>query len=282
MSTDTAFALGMLALVGSGFPDPLRVFLLTLSIVDDVVGLIVIGTVYSSRLVLWPFLLAVGLFAAIFAAARVGVHRGVFYAGFGVAAWAALLASGIDPIVIGLAMGLLTSAAPAGRGDLERASDLFRLFREQPTPALERTARVGLRSAISPNERLQRLYHPWTSYLIVPLFALANAGVKISGSFLSSAFTSPLTLGVLIGSVVGKPLGVVGGSWLVTRMAGPASPADRLGGPGRRRNDRRDRLHGVVAYCESCLPRDPARGGEARDPDRRVGRIPCDLDGVSR
>jgi Na+/H+ antiporter NhaA len=218
MSTDTAFALGMLALVGSGLPDRLRVFLLTLSIVDDVVGLIVIATVYSSRLVLWPLLLAIGLFVAMLAASRVGVHRGFFYAAVGVAAWAALSASGIDPIVIGLAMGLLTSAAPAARGDLERASDLFRLFREQPTSALERTARLGLRSAVSPNERLQRLYHPWTSYLIVPLFALANAGIKISGGFLSSAFTSPITLGILIGSVVGKPIGVVGGSWLVTRL----------------------------------------------------------------
>jgi Na+/H+ antiporter NhaA len=218
MSTDTAFALGMLALVGSGLPDRLRVFLLTLSIVDDVVGLIVIATVYSSRLILWPLLLTIGLFAAILAASRVGVHRGVFYAGFGVAAWAALSASGVDPIVLGLAMGLLTSAAPPARGDLERASDLFRLFREQPTPGLQNTARIGLQSAISPNERLQRLYHPWTSYLIVPLFALANAGVTIRGGFLSTAFTSPITLGILIGSVVGKPVGVLGGSWLVTRV----------------------------------------------------------------
>jgi protein-disulfide isomerase len=146
------------------------------------------------------------------------VHRGVFYAGFGVAAWAALSASGVDPIVLGLAMGLLTSAAPPARGDLERASDLFRLFREQPTPGLQNTARIGLQSAISPNERLQRLYHPWTSYLIVPLFALANAGVTIRGGFLSTAFTSPITLGILIGSVVGKPVGVLGGSWLVTRV----------------------------------------------------------------
>jgi protein-disulfide isomerase len=115
-------------------------------------------------------------------------------------------------------MGLLTSAAPPGRGDLERASDLFRLFREQPTSALERTARIGLRSAISPNERLQRLYHPWTSYLIVPLFALANAGITISGGFLSTAFTSPITLGIIIGSVAGKPIGVLAGSWLASRL----------------------------------------------------------------
>ena len=81
-------------------------------------------------------------------------------------------------------MGLLTYAYPAARGDLERASDLFRLFREQPTPELARSARLGLPAAISPNERLQQLYHPWTSYVIVPLFALANAGIAISGDFL--------------------------------------------------------------------------------------------------
>ena len=117
-------------------------------------------------------------------------------------------------------MGLLTYAYPAARVDLERASDLFRLFREQPTPELERSARAGLRSAISANDRLQQLYHPWTSYVIVPLFALANAGIAISGGFLSRAYTSPITLGILIGYVVGKPVGIAGTAWLVTRLSG--------------------------------------------------------------
>src|SRR5205814_7590561 len=75
-------------------------------------------------------------------------------------------------------------------------------------------------SAIPPNERLQQLYHPWTSYVIVPLFALANAGITISGSFLAGAFTSPITLGTLAGFVAGKPAGVLGASWLVTRLTG--------------------------------------------------------------
>jgi Na+/H+ antiporter NhaA len=218
MSTDTAFALGMLALVGPGFPDRLRAFLLTVSVFDDVVGLVVIATVYTHGLSLWPLLAAVGLFAVIVLAVRLHVHRGLLYAALGVAAWVTLSASGVDPIVIGLGMGLLTFATPAARGDLERASDLFRRFREQPTPELARSARVGLETAISPNERLQRLYHPWTSYLIVPLFALANAGISINSSFLATAFASPLTLGILVGSVVGKPVGVVGGSWLVTKL----------------------------------------------------------------
>jgi protein-disulfide isomerase len=116
-------------------------------------------------------------------------------------------------------MGILTYAYPAARSDLERASERFRLFREQPTPELAREARAGVESAISPNERLQQLYHPWTSYLIVPLFALANAGILISGDFLARAFTSPITLGILTAYVVGKPVGIVGTSWLVTRLS---------------------------------------------------------------
>ena len=105
------------------------------------------------------------------------------------------------------------------RPDLERASDAFRRFREQPTPELARTASIDVTSAISPNERLQHLYHPWTSYVIVPLFALANAGIVINGSFLARAYTSPITLGILIGYVAGKPIGVTGASWLLTRLS---------------------------------------------------------------
>jgi protein-disulfide isomerase len=116
-------------------------------------------------------------------------------------------------------MGLLTYAYPAARTDLERASDLFRSFREQPTPELARTASIGLTSAISPNDRLQQLYHPWTSYVIVPLFALANAGITLSGSFLARGYTSPVTLGILIGYVAGKPIGITGASWLLARLS---------------------------------------------------------------
>jgi protein-disulfide isomerase len=121
-------------------------------------------------------------------------------------------------VVVGLVFGLLTYASPAARTDLERASDLFRMFREQPTPELARDARVGLESAISPNERLQLRFHPWTSYVIVPLFALCNAGIAVTPDFLATAYTSPITLGILIGYVVGKPVGIIGSAWLVTRL----------------------------------------------------------------
>jgi protein-disulfide isomerase len=138
----------------------------------------------------------------------------------GIAAWLAVEQSGIDPVVVGLVLGLLVYASPAARGDLERATDLFRAFRELPTPELARSAQTGVRTAISPTVRLQEVIHPWTSYVIVPLFALANAGIVINGDFLSRAFTSPITLGILVGYVVGKPIGVAGTSWLVTVLSG--------------------------------------------------------------
>ncbi len=219
MSTDTAFALGMLTLVGPRFPERLRSFMLTVVVVDDVAALIVIATVYTGEV--WATALAVAgcVLVLILAVRAAGVHVGLVYAGLGAVLWVALLKSGIDPILTGLVMGLLTYAYPAQRSDLERASDLFRLFREQPTPELARSAQVGLQTAISPNERLQQLYHPWTSYVIVPLFALANAGIVVSGSFLSHAFTSPITLGILFGYVLGKPVGIVTSAWVVTRVS---------------------------------------------------------------
>jgi protein-disulfide isomerase len=151
-------------------------------------------------------------------ASKARIRGGAVYFLLGVVAWVALFESGVDPIIIGLAMGLLTWAAPAERGDLERASDLFLRFREQPTPELARSARLGLVSAVSPNERLQHMYHPWTSYVIVPLFALANAGVVINGDSVSQAFASPITLGIVVAYIVGKPLGIAGTSWLLTRL----------------------------------------------------------------
>ena len=204
---------------GPRFPVRLRAFMLTVSVVDDVVALIVIATAYASGVHVPALLVAAGIVVVIGLAVRLDVRRGIVYAALGVAAWIALSKSGVDPIVIGLVMGLLTFAAPASRPDLERASDLFRLFREQPTPELARSARIGVSSAISPNERLQQLLHPWASYVIVPLFALANAGIEIDKNLLSDAFTAPIALGVLIGYVVGKPVGVVVGSLVATKSS---------------------------------------------------------------
>jgi Na+/H+ antiporter NhaA len=219
MSTDTAFALGMLALVGRRFPGSLRTFILTVSVADDLAALMVIVVAYTSSVEIMPLLIGVALVLVVAAVRARRVRNGVVYFALALPAWAAVYESGVDPLVVGLALGLITIAYPASRSDLERATDLFRLFREQPTSELAETARAGVRGAISPNERLQQLWHPFTSYVIVPLFALANAGIVISGSFLSHAFASPITLGIIAGYVVGKPVGVAGTSWLVTRLS---------------------------------------------------------------
>jgi Na+/H+ antiporter NhaA len=220
MSTDTAFALGLLALVGPRFPDRLRAFMLTVVVVDDILSLVVIATVYGGDVRMTPLAVAIGLFAALLLVRWLGVRRGIVCLAMTAAVWVALLKSGVEPIVVGLALGLLIFAYPAARSDLERATERFRLFREQPTPELARLAGEGLRSAISPNERLQGLFHPWTSYAIVPLFALANAGIAVDADFLARAFASPITLGILVGYVVGKPVGILGTSMLVTRLTG--------------------------------------------------------------
>jgi Na+/H+ antiporter NhaA len=220
MSTDTAFALGLLALVGPRFPDRLRAFMLTVVVVDDIVALVVIGTVYTESLRVVPLLAAVVFFGAVLVLRSVPVRVGLVYFVLGVGAWVGLLKSGVEPVVVGLAMGLLVYAFPAERSSLERATERFREFREQPTAELARVAGVELRAATSGNERLQQLFHPWTSYAIVPLFALANAGIAIDGGFLARGFTSPITLGILLGYLVGKPVGIFGFSWLLTRLTG--------------------------------------------------------------
>src|SRR5262245_66034042 len=144
MSTDTAFALGLLALVRPRFPDRLRAFMLTVVVVDDIVALIVIATVYTEELDVGPLLLALALFGLLVLARRLPFGGGFSCAVLGAATWLALLESGVEPVVIGLAMGLLVFAVPAPRESLERATERFREFREQPTAELRsEERRVG-------------------------------------------------------------------------------------------------------------------------------------------
>jgi Na+/H+ antiporter NhaA len=220
MSTDTALALGVLALLGNSVPDKARVFLLTAFIVDDLVALAVIALVYSNHIKMLPLGIGIAAFALLLAARYLPAGRRFAYAVLGLVMWGALLASGVDPVVVGLAVGLTASAYSPARGDLEAATSLVRRFREQPTPELARSATTGLTSTLSPNDRLQNFYHPWTSYVIVPLFGLANAGLAINGSFLAHAYAGPVTLGILIGYLVGKPLAVIGASWALDRLSG--------------------------------------------------------------
>ena len=201
MSTDTAFALGLLALVGKRAPERLRGFILTLTVVDDIVGLVVIATVYTHHPTVVPFLIAIGLIAIAALAAFLRIRFGLLYLALAAASWVALVESGVDPVVVGLAAGLIAYAAPPVRSDLERTSELFRDFREQPTAGMAKQLRAGVRKAVSPNDRLQQIWHPWTSYLIVPLFGLANAGIPIDFGFLAKAYRSPITLGIIVGYV---------------------------------------------------------------------------------
>ena len=216
MSTDTAFALGMLALVGPKPGDRLRTYLLTFAVVDDLTAIVVIAVVYSHHLDVPALLAGLAALAGIVVARTGGLRQGVVYAVLGLAAWAAFFKSGVDPAVTGLVIGLLTPAYPAARSDLERATARVRRFREQPTPEMARAASISLSASLSPNERLQDTFHPWASYVIVPLFALANAGLVLSEAFLARALTSPVTLGIFAGYVAGKPIGTAGGAWLVT------------------------------------------------------------------
>jgi len=234
MSTDTALALGLLALAGVRSP-ALRSFLLTVLVVDDLVALTIIAVVYTDEVSMPALLVAVGVLGVVLVARTARVRAGAVYAVLGVVAWVALHQSGVDPVTAGLALGLLTWAYPASRGDLEAATELVRAFREQPTAALASSARAGLGAAISPNDRFTQLYSTTVALAIVPVFALANIGIPINGEVIARAATSPITLGIIAAYVLGKPVGIAGMSWLVTtvsrgRLRAPVGWAAVLGG----------------------------------------------------
>jgi Na+/H+ antiporter NhaA len=208
MPTDTAFALGVLALVGRRCPPRLRAFVLTVAIADDIGVLLVIAFAYTSELSLPALAVAALIYGVLLAMLRLGVLSRPPLILLSLAFWVATVESGVHPTIAGVLLGFTASARAPQRQDLERASTIGRLFREQPTPQLARSARLSVLGAVSRNERLQYGLHPWSSFLIVPLFALANAGVELDGELLARAVGSPLTLGVLVGLVAGKFLGV--------------------------------------------------------------------------
>jgi len=217
ISTDTALALGVLALTAPSGATRLRVFLLTMVVVDDVGALLIIAAFYTDTVDVTALLIAIALFGVLVLLRYAPRWRGPAAVFVGVAIWVAMYESGVDPVIAGLAIGLVTSAYPPARGDLERATELTREFREQPTPELAASAQRSLGAAISPNERLQHMLHPWTSYVIVPIFALANAGIHLDGGLLSDALTSPITIGIVVAYVAGKPLGILAAAWVATR-----------------------------------------------------------------
>jgi Na+/H+ antiporter NhaA len=208
IGTDTAFLLGALALVGPACSTQLRVFLLTLTVIDDIVAVTVIGVVYSDSLRAGPLAVAAACLAALALLSRVAVWRSSAYVGVLLVLWVATVQAGLHASIAGMAAGLLVVAHPPGRQEVEGAASLFRAFRQSPMPSVGYSAKLGIARAISVNERLQTTLHPWTSFVVVPLFALANAGVDLRGGVLADAFGSPLTWGVVLGLVVGKLVGV--------------------------------------------------------------------------
>ncbi len=218
ISTDTAFLLGVLALVGPACPGQLRLFLLTLAIADDVGALTVIALFYTEDLALGPLTAAVVGLALMVGLRYLNVWRGPAYLVLGVAVWVAMYLSGVHPTLAGVVIALFTPAYPARRAEVEDAARRTRAYQQSPNPEFARAARLSIDRSVSASERLQSLWQPWTSFVIVPLFALANAGVPLSPETLRTAATSPVTLGVVAGLVLGKLVGILVGTGLAVRL----------------------------------------------------------------
>jgi Na+:H+ antiporter, NhaA family len=220
MATDIAFALGVLALFGSRVPAGLKVLLLCVAIVDDIGAIIVIAVFYSGGLDWAPLAAAAGLLALIAVLHRVGVVWWPVHVLLGVGVWLATYASGVHATIAGVALGLLMPTRPLvrhlsvslGDGDAELSAPVVRWVKQH------------VQETISAAERLAHTLHPWTSFVVIPLFALANAGVPLSRASLAAAVGSSATLGVAVGLVVGKLIGISGATWLAMHLGIGALP----------------------------------------------------------
>jgi Na+/H+ antiporter NhaA len=220
MSTDTALALGALGVVGrSGVGERQRVFMVSVFVVDDVLALIVMTVVYSEHVKWKPLIIVAVVLAVVVVVQRFDWRPPAFGPAAALVGWVALRASGIDPIILGLLVGLATSAYIPSRQDLEEASRAFVLFREQPTAAFARSAVTGLTQSVSANLRMQARLLPWAVFVVVPFFALANAGLDFRRTSLADAYSSPVTWAVIVAYALGKPVGVLAGSWLVSKIS---------------------------------------------------------------
>jgi NhaA family Na+:H+ antiporter len=223
MATDIAFALGVLAIVGRGLPAALRSYLLALAIVDDIGAILVIAVFYSGSISWGPLLTAGALLALVLVLQRLRVRWTFVYVLVGIGLWLATFESGVHATIAGVALGLATPAVAFQRPravsiEAHRIADHTV---DDPVPpdadAHHWLYLAGLtREAVSPLARVEELLHPWTSYLVIPVFALANAGVSISRSSLRDAVTSSVTLGVVAGLLIGKTLGVSAFTWAAT------------------------------------------------------------------
>ncbi|QNE35742.1 Na+/H+ antiporter NhaA [Leifsonia shinshuensis] len=234
ISTDTAFLVGGLALIGPRAVGRLRVFLLALAVVDDIGALSIIALVYTKDFNPVPLIVAAVGLVVVYFTRYLPSGRGPVYATLAVVVWLAFLASGVHPTLAGVAIALLIPVYRPNRRDVEHALDLARTFRQSPNTEYARAAANSLRESISINERLQSAWSPYVAYVVLPLFALANAGVRLNGDILVGAVVSPLAWGVVAGLVVGKFVGVFGSTVLLRALRigelGPGLTVDRLAG----------------------------------------------------
>jgi len=228
VATDIAFSLGVLSLLGTRVPVGARLFLLTLAIADDIGGIVIIAAVYTSGLAAWWLLGAIAALAVVWAANRAGVRSLAFYGIAAFAAWLCLLESGVHATLSGVALALLTPATSFYTDEAyrDRARRILGRHETAATSAHggERidedalTLATVARESVAPLDRLERALHPWSSFLVVPLFALANSGVRFSGMDLGAAVTHPVTLGTALGLLVGKLVGISAFTWLAVRL----------------------------------------------------------------
>lgn len=228
ISTDTAFLIGALALIAPKFPVRLRTFLLTLAVVDDIGALLVIASFYSSGISLVPAIVAIVLMAMIALVRFLPDGRGFSYAVLGIGLWIAVLLAGIHPTLAGVAIALLIPVFPPRRTDVERAARLSQAFRESPNPTYAAAVTRSLRESISINERIDNGWRPYISFGVLPIFALANAGVPLNGQTLMDALASPVAWGIVVALVVGKFVGITGATALM-RVLGKGELAPGLG-----------------------------------------------------
>jgi NhaA family Na+:H+ antiporter len=223
VATDIAFALGILTIAASRAPDSVRSFLLTLAIVDDIGAILLIALFYSDGLSLGWLAVAATIVGLLFLARAVAVRSMAVPILLGVALWVALYQAGVHPTLTGVVLGLMAASVPVRRG-ATAGSDVRELLEGADEGSDEEAAAYWIavdekaRTATSPLDRAQASLHPWTSRFVVPTFALANAGVEVSGGAVAEAITSPLGFGVIAGLVLGKPIGIAGAVWAGTRL----------------------------------------------------------------
>ncbi|BCI51267.1 Na(+)/H(+) antiporter NhaA 2 [Mycolicibacterium litorale] len=210
ISTDTAFLVGALAVIKPKFPARLRIFLLTLAVVDDVGALGAIALFYTDDLSVGPLAVAAVLIGALTMVRRLPTLRGPAYAVLGFALWIALYLAHVHPTLAGVAVAVLIPVFTPERRQVEQTVDLVRAFRQSPNPHYARAVTRGLRESISINERLQTTVGPYVSFVVLPIFALANAGVHLDEDTVAAAMTSTLTWGIVAGLVIGKFVGITG------------------------------------------------------------------------